>query len=234
MHALLLISRLDETTLDETALAEAATSGADAVVIDLASREAERATARKTAHAALLKLRKMAPALPVHVRIGSPADSDADLDAIMPACPNGILLGETQNGADLQQLSVKLSVREAELGLADGSTGIIATVATSAAGVFELDTLAGRTQRLAGLVCGADDLALAKNLFLLAARAAGVAAIDAASPPDIDDARLRALCEAARRDGFHGKLAANARQLAIIQSVFAKDREPDDTPHRRK
>lgn len=228
MHALLLIR-----SAEEQALAEAAESGADGLVLDLPSDESDRAQARKATHAALLKLRQTAPSLRVYVRIARLADADADLDAIMPAHPTGILLGDTRNGADLQQLSVKLSVREAELGLADGSTKIIATAATSPASVFALGTLAGKTQRLAGLFFGEDDLAraldgssdhaaitLAKNMTLFAAKAAGVAAIDAAAPPGIDSVRLRDLCEAAKRAGFEGRLASDRKQLAIIRSIF--------------
>ncbi len=228
MRALLLIR-----SHEDQALAEAAESGADGLVLDLRADESDRAQARKMTHAALLKLRQTGPSLSIYVRIARLADADADLDAVMLAYPTGILLGDTKNGADLQQLSVKLSVREAEVGLADGSTKIIAAVATSPASVFELGTLSGKTQRLAGLIFGEDELAhaldgssdhaaiaLAKNMTLLAAKAAGVAAIDASAPPGIDSVRLRDLCEIAKRAGFHGKLASDRKQLAIIHSIF--------------
>lgn len=232
MHALLLIQ-----SCDDQALAGAAESGADGLILDLEAGESDRAGALAKA---LLKLRQAATSLRVYARIGCLADADTDLAAIMPAGPTGVFLGETRTGADLQQLSVKLSVHEAELGLADGATKIIAIAAASPASVFELGSLAGKAQRLAGLVFGEDDLvralggspeaasvAFARNLTLLAAKAAGVPAIDAAAPREIDDKHLRAICEAARRDGFQGKLAANRKQLAIINSVFKRDQEPN-------
>ena len=40
----------------------------------------------------------------------------------MPAAPDGIIL-PARNGADVQHLSVKLAVREAELGIADERRG---------------------------------------------------------------------------------------------------------------
>ncbi|HTJ03645.1 MAG TPA: aldolase/citrate lyase family protein [Methylovirgula sp.] len=235
MRALLLIQ-----SPDDLALAEAAESGADALILDLGAGESDRASAGKMTAKALLKLRLAAPLVPAYARIARVAEADAELDAIMPVRPAGILLGDVGTGADLQQLSVKLSVREASFGFADGATKIIATVAGSPASVFELSSLAGKTQRLTGLIFGADDLARAlggsseaapvacvRNLMLLAARAAGVVAIDAAAPRDIDGAHLRELCAAAKRDGFEGKVAADRAQLAIIHSMFKKDQEPN-------
>jgi citrate lyase subunit beta/citryl-CoA lyase len=234
VRALLLIQ-----SPDDLALAEAAESGADALILDLGAGESDRASAGKMTAKALLKLRLAAPLVPAYARIARVAEADAELDAIMPVRPAGILLGDVGTGADLQQLSVKLSVREAALGFADGATKIIAIAAGSPASAFELGSLAGKTQRLAGLVFGGDDLAralespeaasiaFAKSLTLLAATAAGVPAIDAAAPRDIDGTNLRELCAAAKRDGFEGKLAADRAQLAIIHSVFKKDQEPN-------
>lgn len=233
MRAVLLIQ-----SCDDQALAEAVESGADGLILDLAAGESDRAWAQKLAAKSLLKLRQAAPSLRIYARIGCLAQADTALDAIIPANPTGILFGDVTAGADLQQLSVKLSVREAELGLADGATKIIAIAAASPASVFDLGSLAGKTQRLAGLIFGEDELACAlggspeaapvasaRNLMLLAAKAAGVPAIDAAAPREIDDKHLRAICEAAKRDGFHGKLAFDRKQLAIIHSVFKTDQE---------
>ena len=62
---------------------------------------------------------------------------------------------------------------------------------------------------------------LARDLTLLAAAAAGVAAIDTAFADLSDVEGLRAEAEAARRDGFAGKMAVNAVQAHIINHVFA-------------
>jgi citrate lyase subunit beta / citryl-CoA lyase len=61
---------------------------------------------------------------------------------------------------------------------------------------------------------------LARDLTLLAATAAGVAAIDAVSAAIRDPENLRAEALAARRDGFAAKLAANPEQVAIVNEVF--------------
>jgi citrate lyase subunit beta / citryl-CoA lyase len=54
----------------------------------------------------------------------------------------------------------------------------------------------------------------------MAAKAAGVAAIDCAFAGLHDSARLKAECETALRDGFAGKLALDPNQAAIIASAF--------------
>jgi citrate lyase subunit beta/citryl-CoA lyase len=155
----------------------------------------------------LRAVRQQAANLKLYVCLGS---LDDELDAAMAATPEGIVL-PVRNGADVQHLGVKLAVREAELGLADGATQIIALVAAPAT-LFQLGSFAGASPRLAALAfdapafamkLGIEDmttppLGLARDLTLLAAKAAGVAAIliDAAG------ADLPATCKAAKRDGF--------------------------------
>ena len=61
---------------------------------------------------------------------------------------------------------------------------------------------------------------LARDLTLLAAAAAGVAAIDAAFADVANTAGLRAEAIAARRDGFSAKLAISPEQARVIGDVF--------------
>ena len=83
---------------------------------------------------------------------------DADLDGVMPAHPDGILLPKPRGGIDVQHLAAKLAVREADHGIADGATKIICVATESAAAVFGLPTYAGSSRRLAALTWGAEDL----------------------------------------------------------------------------
>ena len=66
---------------------------------------------------------------------------------------------------------------------------------------------------------------LARTLTLFAAAAAGVEAIDAIYPKFDDIARLRAECEAARRDGFTAKMAIHPRQVPVINEIFTPSPE---------
>jgi citrate lyase subunit beta/citryl-CoA lyase len=158
----------------------------------------------------------------------------------MPAAPDAIMLPKSLGGASVQQLSAKLAVREAEHGLADGATKIIAEATDSARAVFGMASYRISSVRLIGLVWSAQSLSadigaethldssgayagpyrLARDLTLLAASAAGVAAIDAIFADVRDVEGLRAEAILARRDGFAGKLAIDPAQARVINDVF--------------
>ena len=166
------------------------------------------------------------------------AETDVDLDAVMGQAPFAIVLPQALK-AGIQQLSARLAVREALCGLEDGSTRIVA-VADTAAALIGLAGAGDMSARLIGLAWDAEALRadigaetcrdesggyagpwrLARDLTLLAATAAGVAAIDAASAGVRDPERLRAEALAARRDGFAAKFAADPEQAKIINEVF--------------
>jgi citrate lyase subunit beta / citryl-CoA lyase len=61
---------------------------------------------------------------------------------------------------------------------------------------------------------------LARDLTLLAATSAGVAAIDAPFTDPRNAGGLRAEALAARRDGFAGKMAIDPAQVGVINKIF--------------
>ncbi len=63
----------------------------------------------------------------------------------------------------------------------------------------------------------APPLSLARSLLILGAAAAGVAAIDGPEP----GVAFAASCRAAKADGFRGKIAVDAAQVAAINAIFA-------------
>jgi len=227
---------------DEKRLAEALASGAGAVVVDLAGAAPETRAAARARAARFLKearARGGATALVVGVNALDSGETDADLDAVVGHAPDAILLSRSFGAASVQQLSAKLAVREADLALADGATRIIA-VADTARGVLNMASYRGSSGRLAGLAWSAASLRadvgaesdrdpsgayagafrLARDLTLLAAAAAGVAAIDAAFADVANAEGLRAEASAARRDGFSAKLAIDPAQPRIINEAF--------------
>ena len=157
----------------------------------------------------------MAPdALPrrtLHVRIAAAEDA-AGLGAIMAAAPAGIVLSDAASGQDVARLDARLAVAEAEAGLMHGATRILAVAGSTPAALFAMDSFIGCSMRLSGLIhdpaalarsLGAEEPSdlqrIARALTIAAAHAAGVVAIDG-------DDRIDA--EAARREGFGGKLVA--------------------------
>jgi citrate lyase subunit beta/citryl-CoA lyase len=227
---------------DTKGLAEALASGADAVVVDLARASSEAKPAARAAAAQFLaepRGKIGGPTLIVRVSALDSGETDLDLDTIMPAAPHVILLPRSLGRASVQQLSAKLAVREADLGLNDGVTRIIA-VADLAQSLFGMSSYRGSTRRLVGIAWSADSLRndmaaeterdrsgayvgafrLARDLTLLAAAAARVAAIDTAFADMRDAEALRAEALAARRDGFAGKMALDPAQAAVINDAF--------------
>ena len=204
-------------------------SGADALVVDLA-RAALSREASRVARTVLERIRVRSLRPRFIVKVGSLSGSvGSDLDLAMATAPDAILLPGVVGGADLQHLAAKLAVHEAERGIPDGATRIIALAGDTAAGVLALGTVPGSSRRLAGLAwraemdCdGAASLnapdRLTRALTLVAATAAEVDAIDAAATdPDLD--ALARDCEAARRDGFAARLAIDVSHVRIITAA---------------
>jgi len=148
---------------------------------------------------------------------------EAELDDVMAAAPDGVVLPFCRGGVDVQRLGVKLAVREALNDLVDGSTRIVA-LASDARSLMDLSSYIGCSRRLyalawdaetlaanLGVSQGASPLRTARNLVLIAARAAGVAALDTAGG---DATRARA-------DGFAGMFARDPGEAAVIAKVWA-------------
>jgi citrate lyase subunit beta/citryl-CoA lyase len=225
-------------------LDKAMASGADAVIVDLEdSVAAERkAEARKSAAAFLQDAVKAAsrPRLLVRVNGFATGLTDADLEAIVPARPDAIMLPKAEGGAGVVHADAKLAAREAMSGLPDGHIKIVAIATETASALFLAGTYGGASARLEGLTWGAEDLSaelgaetnrdaegrfldpyrLARALCLAGAAAARVQAIDTIAADFRNLALLRRETEEARRDGFTGKMAIHPAQVPVINEVF--------------
>lgn len=230
---------------DARKLEKALAAGADALIVDLedsvalSAKEAARGVAT-----AFIREAIRAPARPrlvVRINALSSGLSDADLDAVMEAGPDAVMLPKAVGGVDVAHLAAKVAVREAEYGLPDGATRIYAIGTETARGVFALGTFAGATHRLAGIAWGGEDLSadvgaetnrgpdgaytdpyrVARALTLFGAAAAEVDAIDAVFTNYRDLDALAAECREARRDGFVAKMAIHPVQVPVINEAFA-------------
>jgi citrate lyase subunit beta / citryl-CoA lyase len=234
---------------DDKKLTKALASGADALILDLEDSVALGNKARaRSLTADFLRAARVRPDRPRLIVRVNPLDggaTDADLDAVMAAAPDCVMLPKSLSGASVQHLAAKLAVREADYGLADGSTRILAIATERAQALFEMGSYRGCNDRLEGLAWGGEDLAadigaethhlpdgrwaspyrLARDLTLLAAVAAEVAAIDTVYTNFRDLDGLRAEALAARRDGFAGKMAIHPAQAPVINEVFTPSEE---------
>jgi len=234
---------------DEKKLAKALASEADALIVDLEDSVAFAAkhAARHTASAFLAEARGRPnrPRLFVRVNPLEGGLTDADLDAVMRAQPDGVVLPKCADGADVQRLGAKLAVREAEYALPDGGTRIIAIATETARALFGFASYRGCSRRLEGLAWGGEDLSadlgaetnrlpdgayaapyvFARTLTLIGAAAAGVGAIDSVYTNFRNAEGLREEALAARRDGFVAKMAIHPGQVGIINAVFTPSAE---------
>lgn len=227
-------------------LDKALTSGADAVILDLEDSvaPARKSAARERAAAFLREAAavKTRPRLFVRINGLGAGETDADLDAIVAAMPDGIVLPKAEGGASIMHADAKLASREAIAGLADGHIKIVAMAIESAASLFLAGTFHGASARLIGLSWGAEELSvslgaarirdaqghytepyrLARALCLAAAASAGAQAIETIYADFRNLDGLRGDCEEARRDGFTGRLAVHPAQVAVINEVLGR------------
>ena len=123
----------------ERKLLKAISSGADALILDL---EDSVALSRKT-EARNIVSRFLtdtdrggdAPYLIVRINALDSGLSDDDLAAVVSSAPDAILLPKAGSGADIQDLSARIAVHEAEAGLEDGKIRIHALMTETAAAV---------------------------------------------------------------------------------------------------
>lgn len=181
--------------VDAASAAAALAAGADALVFEAALPPG-----------LVADLRARRPDLTLYAALDGPDASG--LDALMAQGPDGVLLRDARSGRDVAALGGRLAVCEAQAGLPDGATVILAVI-DHPLGVLDARSFAGASPRLTGLgldatalaaVLGeAGALAQARSLVRLAAAAAGVAAFDMVTAgEDCSPERLAA----ARQDGF--------------------------------
>ena len=227
----------------ERKLQKAGSVGADALILDL--EDAVAAEARPDAR--LLAREYIDGKDNVWVRI-NPIDTDdaaADLEAVMPSAPAGIILPKPRSAAAAMDLANHLLVLEAEHGIEPGRTQILPLCTEHPEALFTLKSYIGATPRLAGLSWGAEDLSaavgalanrdkdgnwlptyeMARSFCLLAAAAAQVAAFDTVFTDFKDIEGLRRYALNARRDGFSGMLAIHPAQVETINAAFVPTAE---------
>jgi citrate lyase subunit beta/citryl-CoA lyase len=218
----------------ERKIAKALDSEADAIIFDL---EDSVAPANKGAARDILKQlpkRSGAPQLWIRINpLGSEFHKD-DLHLIRVAEIHGIVLPKAESGADVTQLAHRT-----------GSIPIHAIVTETAASLFGLLSYRDPKSPLAAMSWGAEDLSaalgasskydksgdlsftykLARSLCLAGAVAAAVQPVDGVFADFRDEKGLNSEAEAARREGFTGKLAIHPAQVPVINAAFTPSRE---------
>lgn len=214
----------------ERKIAKAVKSDADALIFDL---EDSVAPGNKAAARDILKhlpARSGGPEWWVRINpLGSEHLKD-DLELIGIADIHGLVLPKAESGGDVTELAHRT-----------GMIPIHAIVTETAASLFKLLSYRVPASPLAAMSWGAEDLSaalgaaskydgdgelgftyrLARSLCLAGAVAAGVQPVDGVFADYRDAAGLSAEADAARREGFTGKLAIHPDQISVINAAFS-------------
>jgi citrate lyase subunit beta / citryl-CoA lyase len=218
----------------ERKITKALDGEADAIIFDL---EDSVAPAMKTVARDVLKsMLKRSGGPEWWVRV-NPLGSEfirEDLELIGIADVHGIVLPKAEGGADITELAHRT-----------GNIPIHAIVTETAASLFGLLSYRQPGSPLAAMSWGAEDLSaalgasskydsdgslsftykLVRSLCLAGAVAAGVQPVDGVFADFKDEKALKAEADAARREGFTGKLAIHPAQVSVINAAFTPSGE---------
>jgi citrate lyase subunit beta/citryl-CoA lyase len=230
---------LSVPAVSERALAKALTLVVDEVIIDLEDavpRDAKRKARERTLEA--LRAPGWRASL-VSVRVNAPGTPWCHEDVVALATasvrPASIVVPKVEAAADLAFVSRLLD--GVESGAAAVPALALQALIETAAGLRQLDAIATSSARLEALVLGYADLAASlgrsraaaddldrwsaiQDMFLIAARAHGVQAIDGPYLRLNEDEALRRAGERARDLGFDGKWAIHPSHIAPLAATF--------------
>ncbi|EFB94039.1 MAG: citrate (pro-3S)-lyase subunit beta [Prevotella bivia] len=157
-----------------------------------------------------------------------------DVEAVVKGGVDVIRMPKTETADEVREVEAEIERVEKELGCV-GRTQIMAAI-ESALGIVNAYDIATASKRMMGIALGAEDysanlktqrtkegteLQLARETIVVAARAAGIDALDTVFSNLNDMEAFRNEVELIKRMGFDGKSIINPRQIEIINEVFA-------------
>jgi citrate lyase subunit beta/citryl-CoA lyase len=221
-------------------LEKARALAADAVILDLEDGVApgEKAMARSAVRQAL-ETGTYGPQVTLRINAFSTGLAEADLSEACVAGVAAVCLPKAQMAGEVEQLAALLSMLERARGWAAGTVEILLMVET-ALGVLQAYDMARASSRVRALCLGGEDLARdlgavrtaegrelahARAHMVLAARAAGVLAVDTVYTNLADLDGLLAEARQMRQMGYSGKLLIHPAQIEPVHQAFAPTEE---------
>lgn len=209
--------------------------GADTVIFDLEDAVAisEKDAARHLVHNAIKYLQFPCEVAVRINHIQTPFGLE-DLRVVLPAKPDLIRLPKAESADDIKAIDDIISRVEQECGFENGSIRMMAAIET-AKGLMRAYEIATASPRMVALAIGGEDfiadlrtsrskegteLFVARSQLLLAARAAGIAAIDSVFTDVNDEESFIAETRMIKGLGFDGKSVINPRQIRLVQEIF--------------
>ncbi|MDD2427760.1 MAG: CoA ester lyase [Eubacteriales bacterium] len=213
---------------------------ADALIFDLEDAVAadEKDSARNLVASALRHLDFGRREKIVRINDDS-ALRDKDIRAVVLAGAETIMPPKVTGSVLLKEIDALLSDIEREAGMEVGRTKLLPLIETAAGIEFAFDS-ASASKRVVALALGGEDLAVdlgctrtqegrellySRQRLIIAARAAGIEAIDTPFTDAHDEAGLLEDALLAKSLGFSGKLAISPHHLKGIHQAFTPTRE---------
>ena len=235
-------------------IAKAASVGADVVMFDLEDsvppEEKANALGKVSRHLARQPTSSTRgdtkPAAFVRVNRSEGEGLAAQLGPVVRGGLVGICIPKVESPGDIATVSDMLTEFELKASLPAGSIWVQPIIET-AIGLLHAEQIAGCDTRVLALAFGAEDFALDMGIDRLdaaaeldqarwhvsvAARAAGVLAVDCVYPRIDDEDGLIQETTRAKQMGYQGKLIIHPRQIEAVHSAFAPTRrEIEDAQH---
>ena len=200
---------------------------------------AEKDAARLLVHNALKTIDYGNTEMVVRVNPLNTPYGKKDVEAVVKAGVHVIRMPKTETADEIRELEAEIVKVETELGCV-GRTQIMAAI-ESTLGVINAYDIATASKRMMGIALGAEDysanlktqrtpegmeLLLARQTIVVAARAAGIDALDTVYSNLNDMETFRKEVELIKSLGFDGKSIINPRQIEVVNEVFApKEKE---------
>ncbi len=159
--------------------------------------------------------------------------TDEDLEAIVGPSLDGVVLPKTESPEDVQRLAEKLSSLEARAGMEDGAVSV-QLLCETASGIIHAEASAKSCGRVNSIVFGAVDYArdmrikltsegtiAARSSIAIAARSAGVVAIDPPWPAFADTDGFAEDCRKGSALGYEGRMLIHPNQIEPSHAIYA-------------
>ena len=209
--------------------------GPDSIMLDLEDSVtmAEKDSARLLVYNALKTIDYGNTEMVVRINPLNTPYGKKDIEAVVKAGIDVIRMPKTETAEEVVEVEREIEKVEKEIGCL-GRTQIMAAI-ESALGIVNAYAIATASKRMMGIALGAEDysanlktqrtpggaeLLLARETIVVAARAAGIAALDTVYSNLNDMDTFRKEVELIKTLGFDGKSIINPRQIEIVNEVF--------------
>ncbi len=224
-------------------MADAHIYGPDSIMLDLEDSVtmAEKDAARLLVYNALKTIDYGDTEMVVRINPLNTPYGKKDIEAVVKAGVHVIRMPKTETADEVREVEAEIEKVEKEIGCL-GRTQIMAAI-ESTLGVVNAYDIAVASKRMMGIALGAEDycanlktqrtpegteLLLARQTIVVAARAAGIDALDTVYSNLNDMETFRKEVELIKALGFDGKSIINPRQIEIINEVFAPKQKDID------